>query len=97
MKQKWNALSPTTKIAVGASIGGALLIAMLVFAFFCVKQRSAGRRERAIEDAAFEKNAADVMAYRAAMVQQKTPLVGVRENVRESWNRFGGQKGFQRF
>lgn len=96
MKQKWNSLSSTTKIAIGASVGGAALVGVLVFAFCCVKQRRAGRRERDLADAEFEKNTAEVLSYRAAMAQQKTPLVSTRERVRDSWV-FGGQKGFQRF
>ena len=105
MKQKWNSLSPTTKIAIEASVGGAALIALLAFAFFCVRQRRAGRREREIEDAEWEKSSAELLAYRAAMEkpyqQPRTPLMGGGGGARapggrSSWM-FGGQRGFQRF
>lgn len=111
IKQKWSGLSHTTKLAIEASVGGVLALFALVFAFCCVKQRRAGKRERILADAEFEKNANEVLSYRAAMAGQKMPLVGVSEQqmggqgrqgggmagrVRNSWV-FGGQKGFQRF
>jgi beta-lactamase regulating signal transducer with metallopeptidase domain len=105
VKQKWNSLSHTTQVAIGASVAGAALIAAVAFAFFCVRQRRAGRRERELEDAAWEKSNAELMAYRAAMEKQQTqvrstpvmPSGGGRGfGGRNSWM-FGGQKGFQRF
>ena len=104
MKQKWNSLSQTTKIAIEASVGGAALVALLAFAFFCVRQRRAGRREREIEDAEWEKSSAELLAYRAAMEKQQqqspwTPIAGGGGRApggRSSWM-FGGQRGFQRF
>jgi len=102
LKQKWNGLSSTTKIAIGASVGGAALLLVIASAFCCIRQRRAGKRERELADAEFEKNTAEVLSYRAAMAQQKTPLVsggqvsGQGRNGRNSWM-FGGQRGFQRF
>ncbi len=102
LKQKWNGLSSTTKIAIGASVGGAALILVVLSAFCCIRQRREGKRERALADAEFEKNTAEVLSYRAAMAQQKMPLVnggeirGQGRNGRNSWM-FGGQRGFQRF
>jgi hypothetical protein len=97
ISQKWKSLSHTTQVAIVAGIGGAVLIALLAFAFFCVRQRRAGRREREIEDAEWEKSSAELMAYRATMEKQQgqpTPMMPSRG--RDSWM-FGSQKGFQRF
>ena len=112
MKQKWNSLSPTAKIAIGASVGGVALICVAVFAFCCVKQRRIGRRERELADQAFEKDAAELLVYRQAMahekapgarvnvqpVRQSMPMAGVvpQQGKRSSWM-YGGQRGYQRF
>ena len=40
---------------------------MMVIACCCVKQRSKGRKARAIADAEFEKNASELQAYRSRM------------------------------
>jgi hypothetical protein len=72
----------------------------LAFVFFCIRQRRAGRREKALEDAEWEKSSAELMAYRAAIEKQqaqRTPMMpGGGRGGRNSWM-FGGQKGFQRF
>ena len=105
MSQKWNSLSHTTQVGIAAGIAGALLIGLSAFIFFCIRQRRAGRHEKALEDAEWEKNNAELMAYRSAMEKQYqqqrgTPLLGStaggRPGGRSSWL-FGGQKGFQRF
>jgi beta-lactamase regulating signal transducer with metallopeptidase domain len=105
LSQKWNSLSHTTQVAIAATIGGVLLIALCAFIFFCIRQRRAGRREKAIEDAEWEKNNSELMAYRSAMEKQYQqqrgkPLMGGaaggRPGGRSSWT-FGGQRGFQRF
>jgi beta-lactamase regulating signal transducer with metallopeptidase domain len=107
LKQKWNSLPHTTQVAIAAGIGAAVLIGLCAFIFFCIRQRRAGRKERALEDAEWEKNNAELMAYRSAMEKQYqqqqqrgTPLMGGgaggRSGDRSSWM-FGGQRGFQRF
>ncbi|RMZ82970.1 hypothetical protein DV737_g1833, partial [Chaetothyriales sp. CBS 132003] len=67
VKQKWNGLSKTAKIAIVSSVGGVALVCAAVFAFCCFKQRRAGRHERLIEDAKFEKDTAELLAYRTEM------------------------------
>lgn len=54
LSQKWNNLSPTSKIAIYASAGGvgALLFGALLFT--CIRQRRAGRREREAYNAKVE-------------------------------------------
>jgi hypothetical protein len=104
VSHKWNSFSHTTKLAIEASAGAAAAIAFLAFAFFCIRQRRAGRREKALEDAEWEKSSAELLAYRGAMdtqqPQQQTPMMGGMRagggGGRNSWT-LGGQKGFQRF
>ena len=65
--QRWNGLSTGVKIGIGASIGGVLILVIIFFAFYCIKQRRAGRRERAAEDLAYEKDTAGLLQYRTVM------------------------------
>jgi beta-glucanase (GH16 family) len=74
--QKWNSLSSTTKIAIAASVGAVLLISIIVFAFCCIRQRRAGKKERLMEDAKFEKSTAELLAYRAQMARDRQAGVG---------------------
>lgn len=77
MEQKWHGLSKTTKIIIAASALGALLLCVAVFAFYCVKQRRAGHREKLLDDDAYEKQRAEALAYRsqmAGMGSQTQPL-----------------------
>lgn len=85
--QKWNGLSSTTKIAIGASVCGALLIAAIVFIFCCIKQRRAGKRERLLEDAKFEKDRAELMAFRAEMSRQRGEKLAMMQG-----GQFGGAR-----
>ncbi|KAI1613693.1 extracellular cell wall glucanase Crf1/allergen Asp F9 [Exophiala viscosa] len=71
IKQKWNGLPQTTKYIIIGVVGGVLLIVASVFAFCCIRQRRAGKHERLIEDAKYEKNAAEVLAYRADMTKMR--------------------------
>lgn len=48
------------------------LLAVAIFAFCCIKQRRAGKHEKLIEDAKYEKNAAEVMAYRSGMSRMRS-------------------------
>lgn len=77
--QKWNSLSSTTKIAIAAAVGGVLLVSMAVFAFCCVRQRRAGKRERLMEDAKFEKSTAELLAFRAQMARDRQ--AGIQQNI----------------
>ena len=43
---------------------GVLALLAIVAGFCCVKQRALGRRERALEDAAWEKTQAEALAFR---------------------------------
>ena len=60
-------MSSGAKIAIIASVCGVAAVGLAVFVFCCFKQRRIGKHERLVEDAKFEKNQADLMAYRAEM------------------------------
>ncbi|KAK6364631.1 hypothetical protein LTS17_011928 [Exophiala oligosperma] len=74
VKQKWNGLAPTTKYIIGGVVGGVALLAIAIFTFCCVRQRRAGKHEKLIEDAKYEKNAAEVLAYRADMSRMRNEM-----------------------
>ena len=67
MAQKWAGLSTGVKIAIIAVPSGIALLLAIFGGFCCIKQRALGRRERAIEDAQWEKSTAELMAYRRQM------------------------------
>ena len=72
IKQKWNGLSNQTKYIIGGVVGGVILVAVGIFAFCCIRQRRAGKHEKLIEDAKYEKNAAEVLAYRSNMTRMRS-------------------------
>ncbi|EXJ95862.1 hypothetical protein A1O1_00987 [Capronia coronata CBS 617.96] len=69
MKQKWNGLSSTTKNIIIGVVCGVALLCVAIFAFCCIRQRRAGKHEKLVEDAKYEQNAAEVLAYRANMTR----------------------------
>ncbi|MCJ1473820.1 hypothetical protein MMC13_002471 [Lambiella insularis] len=71
--QKFQSLSKGAQIAIIASASSVAFILLCLFVFCCFKQRRAGRREREIADAQWEKGTAELMAFRAEMgrTQQK--------------------------
>jgi beta-glucanase (GH16 family) len=71
-QQKWNGMSKTTKIIIASVVVGVFVIAVLVFAFCCIRQRRAGKHERLLEDAKFEKNQSELLAYRAEMSRMRS-------------------------
>ena len=88
--RRWSNLSKTAKIAIFSSVVGSLVIAIALFIFCCIRQRKAGKKERAAEDAEFEKGTADLLAFRAEMSRQRAM------RMEHSHGGFGG-KGYQRF
>lgn len=67
LNQRYQALPKAAQIAIiaGSASLGAALFGLLLFC--CIKQRRAGRREREIADAAFQKEHAQMMMYRKQM------------------------------
>jgi beta-lactamase regulating signal transducer with metallopeptidase domain len=88
--QRWKNLSNSAKIAIFCSVAGVLVLAIVVMAFCCIKQRRAGKKERAIADAEFEKGTAELLAFRAEMNRQRAI------KMQDSKGGFGGN-GYQRF
>jgi len=66
-EQKWNGLSTGAKIAIIVVPSAVVGILAIVGGFCCIKQRALGRRERAIEDAQWEKENAEMLSYRRQM------------------------------
>ena len=71
-RQKWNGLSKEAKIAIAASVIGVAAICVAVFIFCCIKQRRVGKHEKLVEDAKFEKNQSELMAYRSEMSRMRS-------------------------
>ena len=62
---RWKGLSKGAQIGIIAGVGAVLLAAIVTFTICCCKQRRAGRRERALADAEWDKNTAELMAYKS--------------------------------
>ncbi len=67
MQQRWEELSNEAKIGIYVSIGAFIAITLGLWSLCCIKGRRAGKREGALADAEFEKDTAELMAYRAQM------------------------------
>lgn len=79
VEQRWQGLSQNAKIAIAASILGTALIFVCVFAFCCVKQRRLGKHERLLEDAKFEKDRSELLAFRAEMGRQRNEKLAMMQ------------------
>ncbi|KAI4223316.1 MAG: hypothetical protein L6R36_005522 [Xanthoria steineri] len=67
--QRWNKLSPGGKIGVGSAVGVTSVALIVLAALYCVRQRRAGRRERAMADLAFERERTELSAYQMQMAK----------------------------
>ncbi|EEQ32262.1 hypothetical protein McanMca71_005635 [Microsporum canis] len=74
LAQRWRELSSGAKIAIFASIGGAVILGMGIIAFCCVKQRRAGRREFSMENSKFIEDQNNVMAMRTQWSHKYKPV-----------------------
>lgn len=83
-------MSNTGKIAVYCSVAGVLFLTMAILAFCCIKQRRAGKKERLLADAEFEKGTAELLAFRAEMNRQRALRM-------QDTNGGSGGNGYQRF
>ncbi|KAI9736297.1 MAG: hypothetical protein M1834_001183 [Cirrosporium novae-zelandiae] len=84
VKKTWHSLSKNTRIAIGCSAAGGAALLMALFAFCCIKQRRAGRKEAALHDAEMEKGAAELMEYRSRMANGGYAMVGGQQSSRFS-------------
>jgi len=107
MQQKWNGLSKGAKIGIAASVLSVAAIAAVLFIFCCFKQRRAGKHEKLREDAKFEKDRTELMAFRAEMSRQRKEKIA---NMRQAPVGIGnhgyhmpqmtspyGSRGYQRY
>ncbi|KAK2757139.1 hypothetical protein FQN53_008506 [Emmonsiellopsis sp. PD_33] len=69
--QKWRELPQTTKIAIIASAGGVVAIALVILAFCCIKQRRAGRKEHNIEESRFTTEQNDMITMQSQWKSQR--------------------------
>ncbi|KAL9107915.1 MAG: hypothetical protein Q9227_007237 [Pyrenula ochraceoflavens] len=90
-QQKWNGLSQTAKISIGASVAGVALIGAAVMAIYCIKQRKLGRHERHAADLEYEKRTQELLSYRAEM--QRTRTMNLNQGIPLS---SGGRGGYSR-
>ncbi|KAJ9662358.1 hypothetical protein H2198_001492 [Neophaeococcomyces mojaviensis] len=107
IKQKWNGLSTGAKIGIAASVLGVAAIGLIVFIFCCIKQRRAGKHEKLLEDAKFEKDRTELLAFRAEMGRQRSEKIALMQqapigvgnhgyHVPSSIGSHGG-RGYQRY
>jgi len=68
-EQKWTGLSDTAKIAIGASIGGTVLLVAIIYTFVCITQRKKGRAECEIADKEWNAHQEEMAAYREKMAR----------------------------
>lgn len=71
ISSKVSSLSNGAKIGIACGALGGLALGILLMAICCVKQRRAGRKERALADADFQKQEAELMAYRRDQGQMR--------------------------
>ncbi|KIW17508.1 hypothetical protein PV08_04702 [Exophiala spinifera] len=90
IKQKWDGLTSTQKYIIGGVVGGVALILIALYAWFCVRQRRAGKHEKLIEDAKYEKNVSEVMAYRSEMARSRNEKSQVQVHVSPVMNNGNG-------
>jgi aspartate/tyrosine/aromatic aminotransferase len=68
-EQKWTGLSDTAKIAIGASIGGTILLVAIIYTFVCITQRKKGRAECEVADKEWNAHQEEMAAYREKMAR----------------------------
>lgn len=67
--QRFNGLPHGAKIAIISVVAAAIAICVGMWGFCCIKQRRVGKAERKVADAMFEKDTAELMAYRVRMAK----------------------------
>ncbi|KAL8678606.1 MAG: hypothetical protein Q9186_005069 [Xanthomendoza sp. 1 TL-2023] len=65
--QRWNKLSSGARIGIGSAIGVTAIVLIVLAGIYCVRQRKAGRKERAMADLAFEHERRELNAYQMRM------------------------------
>ena len=67
VQQSWDGLSTGAKIGIAAGIVGFFVVCLIAFAFYCVRQRRAGKAEKAKADREWDGHQAELMEYRDRM------------------------------
>lgn len=68
-EEKWTGLSDTAKYAIGGSVGGTVLLVIIIYTFVCITQRKKGRAEREIEDKEWAAHEDELASYRQKMAR----------------------------
>lgn len=71
VRANFNALPKGAQIGIVAGVIGLVAVLFLLLVFCCIKQRRAGRAEKKLADAEYEKGAAELMDYRRMMAAGK--------------------------
>lgn len=67
VNEEWQGLSTGAKIGIAAGVIGFFAICLIAFAFYCMKQRKAGKMEKAKADKEWDGHQAELMEYRNRM------------------------------
>lgn len=68
-EKKWTGLSDTAKIAIGASVGGTILLVAVIYTFVCITQRKKGRAECEAADKEWNAHQEEMALYREKMAR----------------------------
>jgi hypothetical protein len=69
VQQHWQGLSTGGQIGIACGVLGALALAGLGFAFYCVKQRRRGAEEKRAQDKQWDEQESELMEYRTMMAK----------------------------
>lgn len=69
MTQRWHGLSSGAKIGIACGVIGAAVLAVLAFIIFFFHQRRSGRKQRRAEDAQWDRENSELMAYQMNMTK----------------------------
>jgi hypothetical protein len=67
IEKQWSGLSTGAKIGIACGVGGAFLIAIIAFSFYCISQRRQGKAEKALADKEWDAQHAELLEYRNRM------------------------------
>jgi hypothetical protein len=95
ISKTWDGLSTGGKIGILAAVLGVVAVLALAFAFYCVRERKAGRLEAAAHQAEWEKQEQELMEYRRMMasggeaIDRRSVLMdGFGKEARQGYARF---------
>lgn len=93
LQARFKALSPATKIGVAVGVGCAVVLAVALLGFCCIRKRKAGRAERINADAEYEYYLAETNRHQEELRQvsrmqyaEKEPSMPLRSAGRQGWS-----------